>query len=34
VEPPDLASPEHRDEVIEATKAALRRTISSGGPLA
>ena len=33
-EPPDLASPEYRDEVIEATKAALRRTISSGGPLA
>ena len=33
-EPPDLASPEYRDEVIEATKAALRGRISSGGPLA
>ena len=33
-EPPDLASPEHRDEVIEAAKAASRRRISSGGPLA
>ena len=33
-EPPDLASPEHRDEVIEATKAMFRRTISTGGPLA
>jgi len=33
-EPPDPASPEYRDEVIEATKAALRGRISSGGPLA
>jgi hypothetical protein len=32
--PPDLASPEHRDAVIEATKAALRHRISSGGPFA
>jgi hypothetical protein len=31
--PPDPASLEHRDEVIEATKAALRHRISSGGPL-
>jgi len=30
-EPPDLASQEYRDEVIEATKAALRGRISSGG---
>jgi hypothetical protein len=33
-EPPDLTSLEHRDEVIEATKAALRRRISSGAPFA
>jgi hypothetical protein len=33
-EPPDLASPEYRAEVIEATKAALRRGISSTGPFA
>ena len=32
--PLDLTSPEHRDEVIEATKAALRHRISSGGPFA
>jgi hypothetical protein len=33
-EPPDLASPEHRDELIAATKAALRHRISSTGPFA
>ena len=32
--PLDLTSPEHRDEVIEATKAALRHRISCGGPFA
>jgi len=32
-EPPDLASPEYRDELIEAAKAALQH-ISTGGPLA